>query len=422
MSLSTSALRGERGNVMVTAMILIGVMLSIGLAAMAQVDNQTKQSQKQRQGESTFNLAEGSLTQQIFVLGRRGTGTSTNPYPPVCGTGVAAHSFCPDPAKLALNYDQATQVDFDPAETTWKTWVRDNGSTPDPNVVDTYWSDTLLGDPVTGLGGRPRYDQNGDKLMWVRAEARVRGRDRAIVGLIRIEPRPVTLPAYAVLAGRFETTNNGNHSAQIVDTTGSPGVAVRCGPDGGDVPVSDCLDYESDRGQISPDVVETGYGPATPEATLGEDDLEALIDVAEANGTYYTTQPASLTGDVVVLDGGSAADWKYTGNDVFNSEQNPGLVIMRSGKLELNGTVKFYGLIYHANDNPESSAEDLVRVHGNAQLQGGVIVDGPGGVQAGSSGKKNIKFDPNAFQNINAFGTAGVVQNTWREIAPLALN
>jgi hypothetical protein len=51
-----------------------------------------------------------------------------------------------------------------------------------------------------------------------------------------------------------------------------------------------------------------------------------------------------------------------------------------------------------------------------------VIVDGAGGVQAGSSGKRNIKFDGNAFNNINAFGTAGVVQNTWREIAPLALN
>jgi hypothetical protein len=420
--LNTTMLKSDRGNVMVTAMILIGVMLSIGLAAMAQVDNQTKQSRKQRQGESTFNLSEGALTQQIFVLGRRGTGTATNPYPAVCGTGMADHNFCPDAAKLALNYDEATQSDFAAAETTWRTWVRDNGSTPDPTAVDTYWSDALLGDPVTGLGGRPRYDQNGDKLMWVRAQARVRGRDRAIVGLIRIEPRPVTLPAYAILAGRFETTNNGNHSAQIVDTTGSPGVAVRCGPDGGEVPVADCLDYRSDRGQISPDQVETGYGPIPPEATLGEDDLEALIDVAEANGTYYRTKPASLTGDVVVLDGGSGADWKYTGNDVFNSEQNPGLVIMRSGKLELNGTVKFYGLIYHANDNPESSAEDLVRVHGNAQVQGGVIVDGSGGVQAGSSGKKNIKFDPNAFQNINAFGTAGVVQNTWREIAPLALD
>jgi hypothetical protein len=425
--LTKTRLQSERGNVIVTAMILIGVMLSIGLAAMAQVDNQTKQSQKQRQGESTFNYVEGALTQQIFILGRRGTGTATSPYPAVCRTGADSNSFCPQTSKLALNYDQASQADFDPAETTWYTWVRDNAGTgttcPAPaGTADTYWTDTLLGDPFTGVGGRPRYDQNCDKLMWVRAQARVRGRDRAIVGLIRIEPRPVTLPAYAVLSGRFETTNNGNHSAQIVDTTGSLGVSVRCGPDGGSGPTPGCLIYQSNKGQISPDVTETGYGPPTPEPTLSEDDLQALVDVANANGTYYTSKPASLTGDVVVLNGGAGADWKYTGNDQFNSAANPGLVIMLSGKLELSGTTNFYGLVYHANNSPASSDIDLVRVHGNAQLQGGVIVDGTAGVQAGSSGKRNIKFDGNAFNNINAFGTAGVVQNTWREIAPLALN
>jgi hypothetical protein len=420
--LNKRSLNAERGNVVVTAILLIGLMITIGLAALSQVDTQTSQSRKQRQGESTFNLAEGALTQQIFVLGRRGTGTLANPYPPVCGTGAAANDFCPDPAKLALSYDQATQVDFDPAQTQWRTWVRDNGSSPDPAVADTFWSDALLGDPVTGAGGRPRYDQNGDKLMWVRAQARVRGRDRAIVGLIRIEPRPVTVPAYAVLSGKFATTNNGNHSAQIVDTTGSLGVAVRCGPDAGSGPTAGCLDYQSNKGQISPDVTQTGYGPSPPEATLSADDLQALVDVAAANGKYHTTKPASLSGDVVVLDGGSSADWKYTGNAQFNSPADPGMIIMLSGKLELGGTTNYYGLIYHANNNPHSSADDLVKVHGNSQLAGGVIVDGAGGVQAGSSGKQNIKFDPNAFNNINAFGTAGVVQNTWREIQPMALN
>jgi hypothetical protein len=418
--LNRNVMQDESGNVIVTAILVLGIMISIGLAAMSQVDGQTAQSRTQRERESTFNLTEGALSQQIFILGRRGTGTVSNPYPAVCGTGVASSGFCPDPAKLALNYDSATQKDFSSA-TQWRTWVRDNASSAS-SAPDTFWSDSLLGNAVTGVGGRPRYDQNGDKLMWVRAQARVRGRDRAIVGLIRIEPRPVTVPAYAILSGKFATTNNGNHSAQIVDTTGSLGVAVRCGPDAGSGPTAGCLDYQSNKGQISPDVTQTGYGPSPPEATLSPDDLQALVDVAVANGKYYTTKPASLSGDVVVLDGGSSADWKFTGNDQFNSPADPGMIIMLSGKLELGGTTNYYGLIYHANNNPHSSADDLVKVHGNSQLAGGVIVDGAGGVQAGSSGKRNIKFDPNAFNNINAFGTAGVVQNTWREIQPMALN
>jgi hypothetical protein len=420
--LSKNTMRGESGNVIVTAMLVMGIMMSLGLAAMSQVDTQTSQSRKQRHAESTFNLSEGALSQQIYVLGRRGTGTVANPYPAVCGTGAPSNDFCPDPAKLALNYDQATQSDFD-AATQWRTWVRDNASTAPPTCPstapgDTFWSDSLLGDPLTGAGGRPRWDQNCDKLMWVRAQARVRGRDRAIVGLIRIEPRPITMPAYAVLSGKFKTTNNGNKT--IVDTTGSLGVAVRCGPDGGSGPFPPCLEYQASKGQIDPGPVETGYGPPTPEPTVSEDDLEALLDVARANGTYYTTKPASLSGDVVVLDPGGSTEWKYTGNSEFNSASDPGLLILLSGKLELSGTTNFYGLIYHANQSG-SSDPDLVKVHGNSQLAGGVIVDGNGGVEAGSSGKKNIDFDPNAFNNINAFGTAGVVQNTWREIQPIAL-
>ena len=123
---------------------------------------------------------------------------------------------------------------------------------------------------------------------------------------------------------------------------------------------------------------------------------------------------------MVVLDPGGATEWKYTGNDTFNSAANPGMVILLSGKLELNGTVNYHGLIYHANLS-NSSDSDLVKIHGNSQLAGGVIVEGQGGVEAGSSGKRNIKFDPNALQNVNAFGTAGVVQNTWREIRPMDL-
>jgi hypothetical protein len=414
--LNIKSIHEERGNGVVTAVLVIMIMLSIGVAALARVDGQTAQSRNERHAESTFNLAEGALSQQIFILGRRGTGTSSNQHPPVCGPGTAANAFCPDQARLALNYDQASQNDFDPAQTTWRTWVRDNasaaGATP-----DTFWSDDLLGDPVTGASGRPRYDQNGDKLMWVRAQAQVRGRERAIVGLIRIEPRPVTLPAYAILSGTFATTNNGIHSAQIVDTNGGLGVAVRCGPANGSGPMPNCLNYQQNKGQIQPDVTQTGFPETT---TLSEDDLEALIDVAEANGTYYTSKPASLSGEVVVLDPGGSTEWKYTGNTQFNSPSNPGLVIMLSGKLELSGTVNYHGLIYHANLS-NSSDGDLVKVHGNSQLAGGVIVDGKGGVEAGSSGKLNIRFDPNAFNDINAFGTAGVVQNTWREIVPLNL-
>jgi hypothetical protein len=397
-------LSSERGGVMVTATLLLAVMLSVGLAAFSQVDVQQQESRKQRERESTFNLAEAALTTQIYILGRKGTGTVSKPYPDMCP--LAGNEFCPDGAKLEVNYDGATQPDFR-TTSVWRTWVRDNapGLSGTP---DTFWEDSLL---VT----RPRYDANADKLMWVRAQAVVRGHHRAMVGLIRIEPRAVTFPAYAILSGRFRTTNNGNHSAAIVDTNGSLGVTVRCS---GAVPSTGCIEYRPDRGQIQPNTVQTGYAE---DQTISVDDLEALMDVARANGTYYTSCPANLTGDVVVLDPGGANECHFQGNTAHNSLTNPGLLILASGKVEFRGTTNYYGLVYHANLS-NSSASDLVRVHGNAQVNGGVIVDGEqGGLEAGSSGKLNIKFNANAFNDINAFGTAGVVQNTWREIRPTGL-
>jgi len=396
-------LSSERGGVVVTAVLLIAIMLSIGLAAMAQVDTQQDQSRKERVGESSFNLGEAALTTQIYILGRKGTGTASKPYPDTCPT--AGNEFCPDPAKVALSYNKATQADYDPSETVWRTWVRDNASTGG-GTPDTFWRDDLL-------ASRPRYDENGDKLMWVRAQANVRGRERAMVGLIRIEPRPVTFPAYAILAGKFRTTNNGNHSAQIVNTAGSLGVTVRCS---GSIPSSNCIEYQPNKGQILPNNVYTGY---TEDTTVSLDDLESLLDVARANGTYYSSCPTDLTGDVVALDTGT--DCAFQGNTVHNSAANPGLLIIVSGRVEFRGTTVYHGLVYHPN-LANSADFDLIKVHGNSQVNGGVIVDGKhGGISAGSSGKLNINFNNNAFNDINSFGTAGVVQNTWREIAPMDL-
>jgi hypothetical protein len=183
------------------------------------------------------------------------------------------------------------------------------------------------------------------------------------------------------------------------------------------VPSTGCIEYRPDRGQILPNNVSTGY---PEDQAVSPADLEALMDVARANGTYYTSCPANLTGDVVVLDPGGASECAYQGNTAHNSVANPGVLVLASGKVDFRGTTNYYGLVYHANLSG-STASDLVRVHGNAQINGGVIVDGNGGLEAGSSGKLNIKFNANAFNDINAFGTAGVVQNTWREIQPTAL-
>ena len=97
-----------------------------------------------------------------------------------------------------------------------------------------------------------------------------------------------------------------------------------------------------------------------------------------------------------------------------NTSANPGLYILKRGTVDFGGNIEFWGVVYNANlDN--SSAERLVETSGTSAIRGGVLVDGDGGVYAGSSGD-NIVYNAFAFDDIKAVGTAGVVQNTWREI------
>ena len=67
-------LRSEDGNVLVIAVMMVVLMLGLGATALSTVDTQTDVTKKERQHESTFNLAEGVLNAQAFVLGRLGTG------------------------------------------------------------------------------------------------------------------------------------------------------------------------------------------------------------------------------------------------------------------------------------------------------------------------------------------------------------
>jgi hypothetical protein len=46
-----------------------------------------------------------------------------------------------------------------------------------------------------------------------------------------------------------------------------------------------------------------------------------------------------------------------------------------------------------------------------------VLIDGPGGLIAGSS-KLNVNLADDAFNEVASYVSAGLVQNTWREIQP----
>lgn len=403
-------LRDERGNVLVIATMMVTLMLVVGASALSTVDTQTDVTKRERQHESSFNLAEGVLNAQTFVLGRLGTGSQTSTFPESC-TNLSAATLCPTPAQLARNYDAATQNDFD-ADTTWLTRVRDNPS-------GTFYS-------PTAVAGAARYDANQDDRLWVTASATVRDRTRTLVALIRVEKQPIAFPQYAIIGGWFATSNNGRKD--IVQATGSFGVAVRCSPPTPTAtpPVAGCLDYKADKGQLVPaGAYEFDY-PDTP--AVDSEQLQALEDTARARGTYYTSCPADPNGEIVVVEAGNcsynnSAPSAAGMSKCCNAPADPGLLIVKCGSVSFGGNIVFYGLVYIPNkstpDGGWCSSGAVVTTQGNAVLNGGAVIDGPGGLVAGSSGNQqgnNVIFNPAAFNDINTAGTAGVVQNTWREI------
>jgi hypothetical protein len=403
-------LNEERGNVLVTAILLMSVMLSLGMAVASTVDTQTSQSRKERERESTFNLAEAALSSQTFILGRLGTGTQGNPYP-TAGCPAGGSGFCPSNTDLMRSYSgDATQVDFGTG-TSWRTDVLDDADASGNPV--RFWKDDYL-----SVASWPRYDKDGNRHVWVRSQANVRGHQRAIVAWVNIEDMIVSFPRFAVLSGYLHGKNAGGHGGRpLVNSTGSLGIAVRCNAP----PQSTCVDLNPTKGpQLQPP---GNYQLSYPNSTaIGGDQLAALEDVAKANGTWYATCPANPNGDVVYVK--NAGTCRYTNSapaavgatKCCNTEANPGLYVVERGTVDFGGNIEFWGVVYNANlDN--ASSERMVETSGTSMIRGGVIVDGNGGVYAGSSGD-NIVYNAFAFDDITAVGTAGVVQNTWREIVP----
>lgn len=395
-------LRSEQdGNVLVIAVTLVSLMLVTGLSTLSVVDTQTDVAMKERQHESSFNLAEGVLNAQTFVLARRGTGDAgSSEFPELCTNGTA-HPLCPDEQQLARSYNSGVQKDYGD-DTLWTTRVRDNpgGTYYNPDAVDA----------------APRYDENGDRQLWVSAEATVRGRTRQIVALIRVEDRPITFPNYALLSGTFATSNNGRGTIVIAPAP-SLGIAVRC--TGVPAKGSPCLGFDPKKEQLFPAGAWTTGAPDVPSISI--DDLQALEEYARGSGTYYTSCPGpDPNGAVVVIESGSCSfnnsSPEAPGASICcNSPTRPGLLIVKCGSVSLGGNIEFYGIIYMPKGDCALTG-NVVTTTGTSLISGGVIIDGINrGLLVGSSGD-NIVFNPLAFQNVRAAGTAGIVQNTWREV------
>ncbi len=410
-------LQREEGWAVVTAVLVLMMMMSFGLAAYSLVDTQTGESKKERNRESSFNLTEGALQQQGYVLGFNWPATAPAAYPDCsfgAGANVTPAGQCPQPANLLGG--NFSQVDY-AQDASWTTVVRDNrigGAAP---LNSDFYDSTVNTTPCVGTTMVPcRWDANADGKLWVRASASVRGKTRTLAALLKRERLTEGFPRVTVKADHFNTSNNG--SKLIIDSTAGQ-IVTRCQ----NVPSGKvCNDYEADKGQVAPAGAIVSEPPQT-QPTMDDAQLGRFKAAAQSSNpvTYYTSCPTSLAGPVVYIDVPAGTHCTYSGSPIWNSPTTPGLVIMPYGRLSMTGGSTFHGVLYFGNK--ENYTGDVLDLGGNAEVIGGVIIDNGGGINVGSSGGggsngPNLKFSGNAFNALSTFGTAGLIQNTWRELPP----
>jgi hypothetical protein len=403
----TARLRDERGSALITAIVLLTIMLSMSLAVLKLVDTETQQSGINRNRESAFNIAEAAMNAQIFALSQNWPGTAAKSLlaclPTTGGTG------CPVHAQLQGLFPT---TDTDPAMQ-WKTQIVDNQP-----PYSEFFSDAVLSGATYGWdrGGKAGATTPDGKV-WVRAEATSRGRTRTMVALVRAEEQQEDIINSALVAGSLDITNMGRKV--IIDNTGGGPIELRCSKSNGL-----CAGHEIDNGALKGvgDLLDLLAEQITPSAIndnstltgMSTESLQRLRATAIAKGTFYTSCPASLTGDVVWLEN---LNCSYTGSSVSNSAASPGMVIANGGKLSMGGDSTYYGILYYTNLAGTVPASTVIELNGTTNIIGGVMIDGAGRLEAGSSGL-NIRFDANAFAQVRTIGAAGIVQNTWRELTP----
>jgi len=401
--------RDEQGFILITAIAVLTVIIGLGLGLLLFADNQQQASGREQASESAFNLGEAALNAQVGQISRSWPGDSELAEPARCTAATStATNGCPDPGSLSAGYPATgsgtcpagtpTESWGSPLSNQWTTYVRDNGTTPSP----LFNSATEQGEPA--------WDANHDGKVWVRSVALVQCHVVTQITLVSQQYIATNFPSEAAVGNWFDTSNNGNKV--IVNTLGEAptpgGVSMRCT----EPYPHPCKNYDIAHGQVSPDT--TNAAPS-PSPTLSATQLQAFKEQAKWAGTYWPNATGNCPSSLAATSGlptyvEGPCELSYTGG-IGNSNASPGFLIIANGTLTLNGNAEFFGVIYAVN--PTNSSAAVVTVHGTAQVKGGIVVDGNGGIDFGSSAS-NLIFDPRVIPLIKTYAGATPTRNSFR--------
>lgn len=389
-----STLRDQRGNALITAIIIIAVMLVAGTAMLGIVLTQTDQTQQEFTGESTFNLAEATLNAQAYLLARdwpqtvNAASCSSQTMTGTLTTPAAGAMALRDQVQRAL----AQSYTDDPNDATSQWWL----TTCAEGGRDS-WDSTLL--------SGPSYDSapasTGPRRMWVRAEGHVAGRKRAVAALVQAGQAAVFPPLALVtgtiggdLGNTLATLTNGPLLSSLLglvlnqDPMFVGDIGLRCS----------LLDSANLLGCLSgifkltsmttlgPLLQANNYVHYSADHVTNTDQLAQLRRQAQQSGTYYATSngvggvaantpclPANSAGKVIFIE--QIGDG--TGACTLNTTTNPSAkaLIIGSGGIQVQGGGTFTGVINTLRGKALASDVADVRISGASRVSGAVFAD-----------------------------------------------
>jgi Tfp pilus assembly protein PilX len=437
-------LRGEEGFAVVTAVVLLTVIMGLGLGLLLFADSQQKASAHEQASEAAFNVAEAALNAQVGQLSRewptQKSAEAGNPLPSSCtaSTSTGKTNACPSSTDLKLDPNTAsttcsgTDAWGSPLSNQWTTYVRQDvteGSGASLRESSLFNS--------AEEQSKPSYAASEAGALWVRSVGVVQCHPVTVVTLVTRQRVTLNYPQYAIAGNWFKVTNKGNKV--IVNRQGNANeageVSMRCESP----PPEGCEQYEGgSKEQVSPPITEN---PTSSSTTLTASQLATVKSEAQAHGTFYSSTspyhcPTSMnelegvpltkpSRAPVYVEGCGALNIKANGT--ANCEpptpaasppkpESPGFLVIANGTLELSGNSTYCGVIYAAN--LQKSSEAVVKLQGGTVVVGGIIVDGAGGIEFGSSGQggnpANLVFDSLAIDNLTISAGAAATRNSFR--------
>jgi len=98
--------------------------------------------------------------------------------------------------------------------------------------------------------------------------------------------------------------------------------------------------------------------------------------------------------------------------EVGNSKEHPGFLVIANGTFEMGGQAEFWGTVYCVNEQKSSGL--VVKIGGNANLIGEIVVDGKGGIEAGENHSRNVEYDPRSAIEEKIYAGATPTRNSFR--------